>query len=82
MRIPIEMPKLGYDMTSGAIVSWLVSVGDQIERGQPIAEIETDKVVIEMESAKAGQIVEIVLEADEDRDVEVGEIIGYIDDNS
>ena len=74
------MPKLGYDMTSGSVVSWLVSVGDEVSRGQAIAEIETDKVVIEMESFGAGTLVEIVYEADEDVEIEVGEVIGYLED--
>ena len=74
------MPKLGYDMTSGSIVSWLVSVGDEVSRGQAIAEIETDKVVIEMESFRAGTLIEIVYEADEDVEIEVGEVIGYLED--
>jgi pyruvate/2-oxoglutarate dehydrogenase complex dihydrolipoamide acyltransferase (E2) component len=74
------MPKLGYDMTSGSIVSWLVSVGDGVSRGQAIAEIETDKVVIEMESFGAGTLIEIVYEADEDVEIEVGEVIGYLED--
>ena len=73
------MPKLGYDMTSGSIVSWLVSVGDAIERGQAIAEVETDKVEIEMESLHSGTLLEIVYEADEDRQIDVGDIIGYLD---
>ncbi|MDP7067135.1 MAG: biotin/lipoyl-containing protein [Acidimicrobiales bacterium] len=80
MRVPISMPKLGYDMTSGSIVSWLVSVGDGVSRGQAIAEIETDKVVIEMESFGAGTLIEIVYEADEDVEIEVGEVIGYLED--
>ena len=79
MRVPIEMPKLGYDMTSGSIVSWLVSVGDAIERGQAIAEVETDKVEIEMESLHSGTLLEIAYEADEDRQIDVGDIIGYLD---
>ena len=79
MRIPIELPKLGYDMTSGSIVCWLVSVGDAIERGQAIAEVETDKVEIEMESLHSGTLLEIVCEADEDRQIDVGDIIGYLD---
>ena len=74
------MPKLGYDMTSGSIVSWLVSVGDEVSRGQAIAEIETDKVVIEMESFGAGTLIEIVYEADEDVEIAVGEVIGYLED--
>ena len=82
MRVPIPMPKLGYDMTSGSIVSWLVPIGDVVERGQAIAEIETDKVVIEMESFSSGTLVEIVCEADEDVQIEVGEVIGYLEDGS
>jgi len=74
------MPKLGYDMTSGSIVSWLVSVGNEVSRGQAIAEIETDKVVIEMESFGAGTLIEIVYEADEDVEIAVGEVIGYLED--
>ena len=76
------MPKLGYDMTSGSVVSWLVSVGDEVSRGQAIAEIETDKVVIEMESLGAGTLIEIVYEADEDVEIEVGEVIGYLEDGT
>ena len=49
-RTPIEMPKLGYDMESGAIGSWLKQVGDPVTRGEPIAEIETDKTTVEMEA--------------------------------
>ena len=82
MQVPIPMPKLGYDMTSGSIVSWLVSVGDEVSRGQAIAEIETDKVVIEMESFGAGTLIEIVYEADEDVEIEVGEVIGYLEDGT
>ena len=56
----IAMPNLGYDMESGKIASWLVKVGDQVDRGQPIAEIETDKTTVEMESLHTGTVVEIV----------------------
>ena len=49
-RIPIEMPKLGYDMETGKVGGWLKKVGDQIARGDVIAEIETDKCTVEMEA--------------------------------
>jgi pyruvate dehydrogenase E2 component (dihydrolipoamide acetyltransferase) len=81
MRVPILMPKLGYDMTNGVIASWLAEIGDQVARGQPIAEIETDKIVVEMEALATGTLVEIVRDADASV-VEVGEVIGYIDDES
>lgn len=80
MRAPILMPKLGYDMTDGFIVSWLVDIGDHVTRGQAIAEIETDKVVIEMESLATGTLVKIV--HGPDAEVAVGAVIGYLEDGS
>ena len=81
MRVPIHMPKLGYDMTEGMVVSWLVGVGDRVVRGQPIAEIETDKIVIPMESLASGTLDEIVRDASEEP-IEVGTVIGYLDDGA
>ena len=81
MRVPIHMPKLGYDMTEGMVVSWLVGVGDRVVRGQPIAEIETDKIVIPMESLASGTLDEIVRDASEEP-IEVGTVIGYLDDRT
>jgi len=63
MRVPIVMPQLGYDMTTGRIGSWLKAVGDKVDRGEPIAEIETDKATVEMEALAGGILVEIVHEA-------------------
>ncbi|MCY4629902.1 MAG: biotin attachment protein [bacterium] len=81
MRIPVHMPKLGYDMTEGRIESWLAEVGGEVGRGEPLAEIETDKIVIEMESLATGTLVEIVQPAGEDM-IPVGEVIAYLDDGS
>ena len=77
-RIPIEMPKLGYDMESGRVAGWIKKVGDQINRGDVIAEIETEKSTVEMESTASGTLVEIVAEAG--AELPVGEVIGYLDD--
>jgi pyruvate dehydrogenase E2 component (dihydrolipoamide acetyltransferase) len=77
MKKEIAMPNLGYDMESGKIASWLVKVGDQIERGQAIAEIETDKTTVEMESLHTGTVAELVRE--NGAQVDVGEVIGYLD---
>ncbi|MXZ30222.1 MAG: hypothetical protein F4236_00880 [Acidimicrobiia bacterium] len=79
MRVPICMPKLGYDMTEGRIDSWLVTVGGEVRRGEPLAEIETDKIVIEMEALASGTLAEIVHPASEDM-IPVGEVIGYLED--
>ena len=79
-RIPIEMPKLGYDMESGKVAGWIKKVGDDVARGDVIAEIETEKSTVEMESTAAGTLVEIV--ADSGAELPVGEVIGYLDDGA
>ena len=76
-RIPIEMPKLGYDMETGTISSWLKQVGDTVARGDAIAEIETEKSTVEMEATTSGTLVEQTLAPGEE--VPVGTVIGYID---
>jgi pyruvate dehydrogenase E2 component (dihydrolipoamide acetyltransferase) len=52
----VRMPQLGLTMTEGQIVHWLVAEGDQVAKGQPLAEIQTDKIVTELESPAAGVI--------------------------
>ena len=79
-RIPIEMPKLGYDMESGKVAGWIKKIGDEVARGDVIAEIETEKSTVEMESTAAGKLVEIV--ADAGAELPVGEVIGYLDDGA
>jgi pyruvate dehydrogenase E2 component (dihydrolipoamide acetyltransferase) len=77
-RIAIDMPKLGYDMATGRIAGWLKGIGDAVQRGEPIAEIETDKSVVEMEATSSGTLVEIVAGAG--TELPVGQVMGYLDD--
>ena len=77
-RIPIEMPKLGYDMETGTVSGWLKRVGDSITRGEVIAEIETDKATVEMEATASGVLAEIVHDAG--AEVVVGEPIAWLED--
>lgn len=79
-RIAVEMPKLGYDMETGKVASWLKKVGDTVERGEVIAEIETEKSTVEMEATASGTLAEIVAEAG--TELPVGEVIAYLDDGS
>lgn len=79
-RVAIEMPKLGYDMETGRIGSWVSKVGDKVTRGDVIAEIETDKATVEMEALASGTLVEIVAPAG--AELPVGEVIGYLDDEA
>jgi pyruvate dehydrogenase E2 component (dihydrolipoamide acetyltransferase) len=56
-------------METGKVGSWLKQVGDSVERGEPIAEIETDKTTVEMEAMASGTLVEILVEAGSEADV-------------
>lgn len=76
-RLPILMPKLGYDMVEGVISSWIVAVGNRVERGEPLLEVENDKATIEVEALATGTLAQIVREAGDV--VPVGEVVGYID---
>lgn len=75
----ITMPKMGFDMTEGTIVRWLKQVGDDIKKGEPIAEIETDKVTIEIEAFESGTLSELV--AGEGDLVPVGDVIARLGGN-
>jgi pyruvate dehydrogenase E2 component (dihydrolipoamide acetyltransferase) len=79
-RIPIEMPKLGYDMETGTVSGWLKRVGDTIARGDVIAEIETDKATVEMEATASGTLSEIVHDAGDE--VPIGEPIAWLEDGT
>lgn len=79
-RIPIEMPKLGYDMETGKVSGWIKKVGDEVARGDVIAEIETDKSTVEMEATASGTLAEIVHDAGDE--VPVGETIAWLDDGA
>lgn len=58
---PILMPQAGNTMEEGIVLSWKVGEGDQIEAGQIICEIETDKATIEYESPEGGRLARIVV---------------------
>jgi pyruvate dehydrogenase E2 component (dihydrolipoamide acetyltransferase) len=79
-RIPIEMPRLGYDMETGKIGGWLKKVGDEIARGDVIAEIETEKTTVEMEATVSGTLVEIVQVPG--AEVPVGQTIAWVEDGA
>jgi pyruvate dehydrogenase E2 component (dihydrolipoamide acetyltransferase) len=55
----ITMPKMNDNMLEGVIASWLVKEGDQIDAGDILAEVETDKATMEMEAYEGGTILHI-----------------------
>jgi len=70
------MPKMGDAMEEGTLLKWLKSEGEEVSEGDPIAEIETDKVTLELEAEDEGTLAQLI--ADEGQDVPVGEAIAFI----
>ncbi|MGG3856355.1 dihydrolipoamide acetyltransferase family protein [Metabacillus fastidiosus] len=73
----ITMPRLGESVTEGTLSKWLVSVGDKINKYDPIAEVMTDKVNAEIPSSFTGVITELV--AEEGETLAVGKVICKMD---
>ncbi len=76
MSTDVFMPALGFDMTEGLLARWLKNEGDPVEKGQAIAEIETEKATVEIEAAAAGILARIIVRAGET--VPVGTLIGVL----
>lgn len=70
------MPQMGYDMREGTVVRWLKKEGEDVARGEIIAEIETDKATVEFEAFTGGVLRKIV--ADAGIVVPVGQVIAVI----
>src|SRR6266568_5206362 len=75
MATEIKLPRLGQGMESGTIVKWLKSEGDQVEKGEPLYELDTDKVTQEVEADASGVLLKIAVR---DGEVEVGRTIAVI----
>ena len=76
MATELKMPQMGYDMEEGTVVRWLKEEGSTVGRNEPVAEIETDKAVVEFESEAEGVLLRIV--ASEGSIVPVGETIALV----
>src|SRR4051794_17653130 len=76
MASNVTMPKMGYDMTEGKILRWLKKEGETVTKGEPVAEIETDKVSIEIEAFAGGVLAKIL--HGENETVPVGDPIAII----
>jgi len=75
MAAEVKLPRLGQGMESGTIVKWLKSEGDSVEKGEPLYELDTDKVTQEVEAEATGVLLRIAIPEGE---VEVGRTIGFI----
>jgi pyruvate dehydrogenase E2 component (dihydrolipoamide acetyltransferase) len=72
----ITLPRLGQGMESGVIVRWLKSEGEQVEKGEPLYELDTEKVTQEVEADASGVLLKIL--ANEGDEIEVGKAIAVI----
>ena len=75
MATEIKLPRLGQGMESGTIVKWLKSEGDKVEKGEPLYELDTDKVTQEVEADASGVLLRIAVAEGE---VPVGRTIAVI----
>ena len=75
MAVEVKLPRLGQGMESGTIVRWLKAEGDTVSKGEPLYELDTDKVTQEVEAESEGVLLKIVVS---DGEVDVGTTVGVI----
>lgn len=76
----VKVPELAESITEGTIAEWLKQVGDSVDKGEAIVELETDKVNVEVVSEEAGVLQELL--ANEGDTVEVGQAIAVVGEGS
>ena len=75
MAVEVKLPRLGQGMEAGTIVRWLKSEGDKVAKGEPLYELDTDKVTQEVEAEADGVLLKIVVR---DGEVDVGKTVAVI----
>src|SRR5436190_20700126 len=76
MATDVMMPRLSDSMEEGTVLKWLVDVGGEVKRGEPLVEIETDKANMTYEADTDGVLVELV--AQEGETLPIGQVIARI----
>ena len=76
MAISIIVPALGESVTEATVSKWLKNLGEPVIQDEPLCELETDKVAIEIYAPKDGILSEVL--AAEGSNVEVGGLLGYL----
>ncbi|MCA1955834.1 biotin/lipoyl-containing protein, partial [Zymomonas sp.] len=77
MSIEVKMPALSPTMTEGTLAKWLVKEGDAVKAGDILAEIETDKAIMEFETVDAGIIAKILV-PEGSENIAVGQVIAVM----
>ena len=78
--IEIKVPELAESITEGTISSWLIKVGDRVNKGESVVELETDKVNIEVNADDAGVLTQLLKQPGDI--VEVGDVIAILEENA
>ncbi len=60
MRVAIDMPKASYEMESGVVHAWRRQVGEAVSVHEIVAEVESEKMIVEVEAPATGTLVEVV----------------------
>jgi 2-oxoglutarate dehydrogenase E2 component (dihydrolipoamide succinyltransferase) len=76
MTFDITVPELGESVTEATVAKWFKAPGEAVARDEPLVELETDKVALEVNAASAGVLADIVVA--EGEDVEVGAVLGHL----
>jgi 2-oxoglutarate dehydrogenase E2 component (dihydrolipoamide succinyltransferase) len=80
MSIEIKVPAMGESVTEATVARWFKNVGDTVARDEPLVELETDKVTVEVPSPAAGTLESIAVQAG--ASVEVGTVLGMISEGA
>jgi len=76
-HVPIVVPKAGMNMVEATVIAWRKSPGERVEAGEPVVDLETDKVQLQVQAPVAGVLREVLAAVDED--VAVGATLGVIE---
>ena len=77
MKIEVTMPKMSPEMRSGVLCAWLKGEGDRVRRGEALFEVETEKVVCQVEAERDGVLVRLL--AEEGDDMPVGAVLAEME---
>ena len=70
MKVRLKLARIGMNMEEATIVKWLKQPGEKFTKGEPLYEIETEKVTQEVEAPADGTLLEILVPEDEDAEVD------------
>lgn len=77
VRLEVKLPRYGTNMEDATVTEWLKAAGDPVVKGDPLCELETEKVTVTLEAPATGTLVEIVAAAD--AVAEVGAVLCFIE---